>query len=114
MKILIRGAGDLATGIASRLYRAGHHILMTEIPTPLTVRRSVAFSRAVCEGRAQVEDMTAVLAEDRTAAERVLSEGDIAVLVDETASCRSWYRPDVVVDAILAKKNLGNKSGASN
>ena len=109
MKILIRGAGDLATGIASRLYRAGHHILMTEIPTPLTVRRSVAFSRAVCEGRAQVEDMTAVLAEDRTAAERVLSEGDIAVLVDETASCRSWYRPDVVVDAILAKKNLGTR-----
>ena len=47
MKILIKGAGDLATGIASRLYGAGHRILMTEIPEPLTVRRTVALSRAV-------------------------------------------------------------------
>ena len=80
MKILIRGAGDLATGIASRLYGAGHQILMTEIREPLTVRRTVAFSRAVCEGRAQVEDMTAVLAADRKAAEQILADGDIAVI----------------------------------
>ena len=59
MKILIRGAGDLATGIASRLYGAGHTILMTEIETPLTVRRTVALSRAVYAGSAQVEDMKA-------------------------------------------------------
>lgn len=109
MKILIRGAGDLATGIASRLYGAGHQILMTEIQEPLTVRRTVAFSRAVCEGRARVEDMTAVLAEDRTSAEKILADGDIAVLIDETAACRSWYRPDVIVDAILAKRNLGTR-----
>ena len=57
MKILIRGAGDLATGIASRLYGAGHQILMTEIEVPLTVRRTVAMSRAVYEGNAQVEEM---------------------------------------------------------
>ena len=55
MKILIKGAGDLATGIAARLFRAGHRILMTEIPVPLTVRRTVAFSRAVYEGSALVE-----------------------------------------------------------
>ena len=47
MKILIRGAGDLATGIAVRLYRAGHQIVMTETAVPLTVRRTVAFSRAL-------------------------------------------------------------------
>ncbi|HAX52412.1 MAG TPA: molybdenum hydroxylase, partial [Lachnospiraceae bacterium] len=58
MRILIRGAGDLATGIASRLYHGGHQIIMTEIAVPLTVRRMVAFSRAVYEGRAEVEDMT--------------------------------------------------------
>ena len=109
MKILIRGAGDLATGIASRLYGAGHQILMTEIREPLTVRRTVAFSRAVCEGRAQVEDMTAVLAADRKAAEQILADGDIAVMVDEEASCRSWYEPDVLIDAILAKRNLGTR-----
>ena len=50
MKILIKGAGDLATGIASRLYGAGHRILMAEIAEPLTVRRTVALSRAVYEG----------------------------------------------------------------
>ena len=65
MKILIKGAGDLATGIASRLYGAGHQIMMTDIAVPLTVRRLVAFSRAVYEGEAVVEDMTARLAKIR-------------------------------------------------
>ena len=65
MKILIRGAGDLATGIASRLYGAGHQILMTEIEVPLTVRRTVALSRAVYEGSARIEEVEGFLAEDR-------------------------------------------------
>ena len=109
MKILIRGAGDLATGIASRLYGAGHQILMTEIEVPLTVRRTVAMSRAVYEGNAQVEEMLGVFVKDQAGAEQVMAEGDIAVMVDETASCRAWFRPDVIVDAILAKRNLGTK-----
>lgn len=109
MKILIRGAGDLATGIASRLYGAGHQILMTEIEVPLTVRRTVALSRAVYEGRAQVEEMLGILAEGRTEAEEIMAQGDIAVMVDEEAACREWFQPDVIVDAILAKKNLGTR-----
>lgn len=109
MKILIRGAGDLATGIASRLYGAGHQILMTEIEVPLTVRRTVAMSRAVYEGNAQVEEMLGVFVKDQAGAEQVMAEGDIAVMVDETASCRAWFCPDVIVDAILAKRNLGTK-----
>lgn len=107
MKILIRGAGDLATGIASRLYGAGHRILMTEIDVPLTVRRTVALSRAVYEGYAQVENMRGVLAHDRAEAERIMEQGDVAVMTDEKASCRDWFAPDVIVDAILAKRNLG-------
>lgn len=107
MKILIKGAGDLATGIAARLFRAGHRILMTEIPVPLTVRRTVAFSRAVYEGRAQVEEIDARLARTEKEAKRILSRGDIAVMVAPEASCRKWFRPDVIVDAILAKRNLG-------
>lgn len=109
MKILIRGAGDLATGIASRLYGAGHKLLMTEIEVPLTVRRTVALSRAVYEGRAQVEEMLGILAEGRTEAEKIMAQGDIAVMVDEEAACREWFQPDVIVDAILAKKNLGTR-----
>lgn len=111
MKILIKGAGDLATGIASRLYGAGHQILMTEIEVPLTVRRTVAFSRAVYEGRAAVEDMEAYRAENETEARAILEKGCIAVMVDPTAACRQWYQPDVIVDAILAKKNLGTEIG---
>ena len=60
MKILIKGAGDLATGIAVRLHHCGYPILMTEIEEPLTVRRMVAFSRAVYEGEAVVEGITGV------------------------------------------------------
>ena len=62
MKIVIKGAGDLATGVAWELFREGHRIIMTEIAVPLTVRRQVAYSRAVYEGRAEVEGVTGVLA----------------------------------------------------
>lgn len=109
MNILIRGAGDLATGIASRLYGAGHRILMTEIETPLTVRRTVALSRAVYEGETQVEEMKGILASDQKAAETVMEQGDIAVMTDPEMVCREWFRPDVIVDAILAKRNLGTR-----
>lgn len=109
MKILIRGAGDLATGIASRLYGAGHQILMTEIEVPLTVRRTVALSRAVYEGSARIEEMEGFLAEDRKAALAVMERGDIAVMTDPEMECRKWFQPDVIVDAILAKKNLGTE-----
>ena len=109
MKILIRGAGDLATGIASRLYGAGHQILMTEIEVPLTVRRTVALSRAVYEGSARIEEMEGFLAEDRKSALAVMERGDIAVMTDPGMECRKWFQPDVVVDAILAKKNLGTE-----
>ena len=107
MKILIKGAGDLATGIAARLHACGYKIVMTEIAVPLTVRRSVAFSRAVYEGEAQVEDVRAVLVRDLKGAEKVLEEGRIAVIVDETASIREAYQPEVVIDAVMAKRNIG-------
>ncbi len=107
MKILIKGAGDLATGIAFILRSQGYDILMTEIAVPLTVRRTVAMSRAVYEGEARVEGMTGVLVTNLEEAVRIQKEGKIAVIVDEAARIRESYQPDVVVDAILAKKNLG-------
>ena len=109
MKILIKGAGDLATGIASRLYGAGHQILMTEIAQPLTVRRTVALSRAVYDRRAIVEEMEAVSAKTQEDAEAIMEEGKIPVIVDPKADCRKWYKPDVIVDAIIAKKNTETK-----
>ncbi|WP_343250428.1 selenium-dependent molybdenum cofactor biosynthesis protein YqeB [Diplocloster hominis] len=109
MKILIKGAGDLATGIAWRLKHCGFDICMTEIPVPTTVRRTVAFSRAVYEGEARVEGLLAVFAAGSEEAERIVKEGDISVLADPEAKIKETWQPDVVVDAILAKKNLGTQ-----
>ena len=109
MKIVIKGAGDLATGIASRLYHAGHQIIMTEIAVPLTVRRTVALSRAVYEHTAEVEDLKGVLAKDEKEAEWILQRGEIPVMIDPEAEIIQTFHPDVVVDAILAKKNLGTR-----
>ena len=107
MKILIRGAGDLATGIATELWERGHQILMTDVAIPLTVRREVAFSRAVYEEHAVVEGIEAVLAENFEEAETIMATRKIAVMVDEKAEVRKEYLPDVLVDGIMAKKNLG-------
>lgn len=107
MKILIKGAGDLATGIACVLYSLGHQIVMTEIPVPLTVRRTVAFSRAVYEGEAAVEGVEGELVRDMSGVRRALDEKKIAVIVDEKAGIIKDYHPEVVIDAILAKRNLG-------
>ena len=116
MKILIKGAGDLATGIAVRLFRCGYDILMTEIAVPTTVRRTVAFSRAVYDGHCEVEGIEGVLVKvseqnekDRQLQqiEQLQADRKIAVIVDEKTGILKEYQPDVLVDAILAKKNLG-------
>lgn len=109
MKIWIRGAGDLATGIASRLYRSGHQLLMTELSVPLTVRRTVALSRAVYERHAEVEDMSAVLVHSIKEALEVQKIGRIPIIIEEPDVILTEYQPDVVVDAILAKRNLGTQ-----
>ncbi len=107
MKILIKGAGDLATGVAWELFREGHRIIMTEIAVPLTVRRQVAYSRAVYEGRAEVEGVIGVLAGSAEEAIALSEQGVISVLVDPEARVRELWQPEVVIDAIMAKKNIG-------
>lgn len=109
MKVLIKGAGDLATGIASKLHACGCQIIMTERKVPLTVRRSVALSRAIYEGEAQVEHMRGIRVYNIEEAEAVLSEGNIAVIADEKASIRQIFNPEVLIDAIMAKYNTGTK-----
>ena len=109
MLVLIRGAGDLATGIALRLFRSHLCVVMTDLPKPTAIRRTVCFSQAILYGSYQVEDVTAELAASREDVRHILSEGYIPVLADPKAACREWLKPDVVVDAILAKKNLGTQ-----
>lgn len=108
IKITIRGAGEMATGTAWRLYQAGfRNLLLTEIARPLTVRRLVSFSEAVHEGKWTVEGVTATLVESADLIEECWRSGNIAVMVDPDKSALGTIEPDVVVDAILAKKNLG-------
>lgn len=107
--VLIKGAGDLASGIALRLFRSGFSVVMTEIPVPTTVRRTVAFSPAVYQGEAVVEAVAGVRCDCVKVVEDTIKNGEIAVVVDENAQIREELRPDVVVDAILAKRNLGTR-----
>ena len=109
MLVLIRGAGDLATGIALRLFRSHLCVVMTDLLQPTAIRRTVCFSQAILYGSYQVEDVTAELAASMEDVRCILAEGCIPVLADPKAECRAWLKPDVVVDAILAKKNLGTQ-----
>lgn len=109
MLIFIKGAGDLATGVAWRLHNCGFQVVMTDIARPTAVRCTVAFSRAVYEGAAEIEGVTARLARDPADALRITGEGEIAVLVDPEASAIETLRPPVVIDAVLAKRNLGTR-----
>ena len=111
MLIVVKGAGDLATGIACRLFRAGLSVVLTEVPRPTAVRRTVSFSRAVYRGTAEVEGVTALLVQNPQQAIDCVRAGKAAVLVDPEGTCVPILKPDGVVDAILAKKNLGTRMG---
>lgn len=107
MFVAVRGAGDIATAIALRLVRCGFGVAMTEIANPVTVRRTVAFSEAVRLEKAQVEGVVALRARNVAHARALLAEGAVPVLVDPAFTHVGELAPDVVVDAILAKRNLG-------
>lgn len=109
MLVVIKGAGDIATGIALRLHRAKLRVVMTDLPRPTSIRRTVCFSEAIIHGTYRVEDVTAVRIDDPSEAEAILSRGEIPVLADPEASCVQTLCPDVVVDAILAKHNLNTR-----
>ena len=107
MLVVIRGAGDISTGVAVRLHAAGCKLVMCEVAQPTTVRRTVAFSEAVRLGAATVEGVTAQLAQTPAEARDLAEAGAVAVLVDPEARCVAELKPAVLVDAILAKRNLG-------
>lgn len=105
--VVVKGAGDLATGVIYRLRCAGMQVVATELPQPLVIRRAVAFASAVYEGHWEVEGMLARRVADEEAMRRVLAAGEVPVWVDPQAKIVSWLRPDVVVDAVMAKRNTG-------
>jgi xanthine dehydrogenase accessory factor len=107
--VLIRGAGDLASGVAARLERSGFPVVMTELPQPLMVRRTVCFGEAVYAREIRIEEITARLAPDADTALSLAAAGVIPVLVDPDGRCRARLMPHVVVDGIMAKRNTGTR-----
>ena len=111
--VIIRGGGDLATGVAVRLFRAGFSVIILEIDHPTVIRLPVSFARAVYEGEAIIEGIEAVLISSWEDAEKITKLNKVPVLVDPKGSCIKKLSPTVLVDAILAKRNLGTTIGQS-
>ena len=106
LTVIIKGGGDLATGVAVRLARAGFPLTMTELAYPLTVRRGAALAQAVFDGATTVEGVTARRCAP-AAARTVMAAGEVALLVAPEAAELAALRPAVLVDAIMAKHNTG-------
>jgi xanthine dehydrogenase accessory factor len=103
LRILVRGGGDLASGVIVRLHRAGWQVLVTELERPLAVRRYVAFAQAVYAEDMRVEEVRARKVQDIRGAEAALAEGSVPVLVDPEAAAREVFHPHVLVDGRMRK-----------
>lgn len=113
--VIVKGAGDLATGIIHRLWRSGFPVIATEIENPTMVRRTVSFAECLYAGRHTVEGVAAERAEGATVAEKLasarklLDTGTLPVVIDPGAEIVPLARPAALVDAIIAKRNLGTR-----
>lgn len=107
--IIVRGGGDLATGVICRLHHCGYRVLVLECERPAAIRRHVALCEAVYDGTAAVEDVTCRRIPDADACGAVWAAGEVPLLVDESGDSIACLQPAVVVDAILAKRNLGTR-----
>jgi len=109
--VLVRGAGEQASGVGWALAKAGFRVVMTEVAKPLMVRWPVCFGTAVAEGKWQVEGIPARHVKDPKACEGAWSAGEIPVLIDPDLEGLLVLNPLVLVDAIMAKRNIGTKLG---
>ncbi len=105
--IIVRGGGDIATGTIYKLHQSGYPVLVLETQNPSAIRRFAAFSEAVYEGIYTVEGVTCKLARDLKQAYQIMEQGMVAMLIDGAGKTIEEVKPAAVVDAILAKKNLG-------
>lgn len=105
--IIIRGGGDLGTGVAYRLFKAGYKVLVLDIEEPLSIRRNVSFSEAIYSGEIIIEDVHAVLAKDMDQIQEAIDYDFIPVYIDPKGTIINKIKPFAVVDCIIAKKNLG-------
>lgn len=105
--IIVRGGGDLATGTIHRLWSCGFRVLVLETAAPAAIRRQVSVCEAVFDGKTLIEGMMAVRIERADQIEEIFAENQVPVLCDPEGESIAALRPEIVIDAILAKKNLG-------
>lgn len=106
-RIVVRGAGDLATAVIHKLHNSGYKVIALEIEQPLAIRRQVSFCEAVYDGEVEVEGVTCKLCKDMDDLEKILDDNKVPLLIDPKAETLEKIKPDVLVDAIIAKKNIG-------
>lgn len=107
-RVLIRGAGDLASGIAHRLHRSGFRVCLLDTENPLAVRRMVSFSEAVYDGEKTIEGITAARVSKPEDIISIWDKGQIPLVIDPDNETRHILNPHVSIDAILAKRNTGS------
>ena len=112
--VAIRGGGDLATGVVQKFHRAGFKVVVLETEKPLAIRRTVSLCSAVYEAEYQVEDMRACLVASPKECENISTtwkQGKIPIIIDPKAQQLKTLKPQILIDAIMAKKNLGTHKG---
>lgn len=107
--VLVRGAGDIATGVIHKLHRCNIKVVAVETEFPTAIRRTVSFCNAVFEKTMEVEGVTCRLVETVEEIEKVLAEGDVPLIIDKDLTILDKIKPSAVIDCIIAKKNLGTK-----
>ena len=105
--VIVRGGGDLATGVIYVLFKAGFKVISLETEMPSAIRRTASFCEAVYEGSYEIEGIKCVLCSDVNEALSENEKGNVAMLNDKACDILEHIRPYALVDAILAKKNLG-------
>ena len=110
--VVVRGAGDLATGVIYRLMNSGFNVVALEVLNPSVIRRTVSFAQAVYDKTYKVEEITGerVYLNDDNFTEKIdnlIDKGMVPIVIDPKAESIKILQPKVVIDAILAKRNLG-------
>lgn len=106
-RVVVRGAGDIASGTICRLVKAGFEVIALESEKPTVIRRTVSFAQAIFDGRMELEGVIGRRAESLREIRQILAEGDVPIVPDPRGEFIAPLKPCAVVDGILAKKNLG-------
>ncbi len=109
LTVLIKGGGEVASGVAHRLFRAHFKVCLTEAPHPQAVSRGVSFSEAVYDGDKEVEGVVAKLVKSAGEIPTVWKENKLPIIVDPEAAIKDIIHPSILIDAIMAKRNLGTR-----